>query len=56
MAEAVPVASPAPTDSIARTAGMGVLEVTTVLAALARKGLVEQLPVGWRLADGAAEA
>lgn len=53
--EAVPVARPAPTDSIARTAGLGVLEVTGVLTTLARRGLVEQLPVGWRLADGAAE-
>jgi DNA processing protein len=54
--EAVPVALPAPTDSVARTAGLGVLEVTGVLATLARRGLVEQLPVGWRLADGAARS
>jgi DNA processing protein len=53
--EAVPVARPAPTDSIARTAGMGLMEVRSTLEGLARRGLVELLPVGWRLAEGVDE-
>ena len=39
--------------SIARTAGLGVAEVESVLDGLARCWLVERLPTGWRLADGA---
>ena len=53
--EAVPLARPAPSDSIARTAGLGVVEVRSALDSLAGRGLVVQLPTGWRLADGAAE-
>ncbi len=51
--EAVPVAGPAPTDSIARTAGLGVMEVRSALTSLLRRELVVQTPRGWRLADGA---
>jgi DNA processing protein len=51
--EAVPLARPAGSDSIARTAGLGAAEVNTILVALAQRGLVEQLPTGWRLADDA---
>ena len=50
--EAVPVAHPARSDSVARTAGLGPARTRATLAELARRGLVEQLPVGWRLADG----
>jgi DNA processing protein len=53
--EAVPVASPAPTDSVARTAGMGVMEVRSTLEGLARRELVELTPAGWRLAEGVAQ-
>ena len=51
--EAVPLISPAPPDSIARTAGLGPPQVRTALEELHRRGLVDQLPTGWRLADGA---
>jgi DNA processing protein len=51
--EAVPVVRSAAAGSIARTAGLGVVEVDSVLEGLARCGLVERLPTGWRLADGA---
>jgi DNA processing protein len=51
--EAVPLRRPAPSDSIARTAGLGLIQVRSALDGLARRGLVEQLPTGWRLADGA---
>ncbi len=51
--EGVPLVRAAPTDSIARTAGLGVDEVGSLLAALARCGLVERLPTGWRLARDA---
>jgi DNA processing protein len=51
--EAVPVSQPAPTDSIARTAGLGWVEVRSALHTLLRRELVVQLPTGWRLADGA---
>jgi DNA processing protein len=50
--EAVPLVNPAPSASIARTAGLGVARVRSTLEALARSGLVEQLPTGWRLAEG----
>jgi DNA processing protein len=53
--EAVPLVNPAPPDSIARTAGLGVVRVRSALDELARSGLVEQLPTGWRLADIAVE-
>jgi DNA processing protein len=51
--EGVPLVRAAPTDSIARTAGLGVDDVGKLLAGLARRGLVERLPTGWRLAEGA---
>ena len=51
--DAVPVARPAPSDSIARTAGLGVVEVRSALDALRRRELVLSTPRGWRLADGA---
>jgi DNA processing protein len=51
--DAVPVASPAASDSIARTAGLGLVEVRSALNSLLRRGLVVQTPKGWRLADGA---
>lgn len=53
--EAVPLARPAPSDSIARTAGLGLIEVRSALDGLARRGLVEQLPTGWRLAEAAGQ-
>jgi DNA processing protein len=51
--EAVPVARPAPSDSIARTAGLGIIQVRSALDGLARRGMVDQLPTGWRLAEAA---
>ena len=51
--EAVPVAGGAPSDSIARTAGLGLVEVRSTLHVLQRRELVTQTPRGWRLADGA---
>jgi|1186.fasta_scaffold163218_1 DNA processing protein len=51
--EAVPLARPAASDSIARTAGLGLIQVRSTLDGLARRGLVEQLPTGWRLAEAA---
>jgi DNA processing protein len=47
--DAVPAERTAPVDSVARTAGIGLREVRTALAHLARVGLVEQMPGGWRL-------
>ncbi len=51
--DAVPVSGPAPSDSIARTAGLGLVEVRSTLGSLLRRELVVQTPRGWRLADGA---
>jgi DNA processing protein len=51
--DAVPVSRPAPSDSIARTAGLGLVEVRSALNSLLRRELVVQTPRGWRLADGA---
>lgn len=48
--DAVPVASGAGADSIARTAGMGLVEVGSALAALQRDDLVLRGEDGWRLA------
>lgn len=48
--DAVPVSSAARSDSVARTAGLGVVEVRTALAYLERSGLVELTDTGWRLA------
>ena len=53
--EAVPLVRPAPSDSIARTAGLGLIPVRSALDGLTRRGLVEQLPTGWRLAETADE-
>lgn len=47
--DAVPVASPAPSESIAVVAGLGVMEVDQVLRSLDDDGFVELLPAGWRL-------
>jgi DNA processing protein len=51
--DAVPVASGARSDSIARTAGIGLMEVQSALSRLLKLELVEQCPAGWRLADEA---
>ncbi len=48
--DAVPVRQAAGADSIARAAGVGLVEASTVLHALLRHGLVEQAGAGWRLA------
>lgn len=47
--DAVPVARPAPVDSIATTAGLGLVEIRSGLSRLQRVGLVELTPQGWRL-------
>jgi DNA processing protein len=47
--DAVPVASGVGPDSIARVAGLGLLEVRAALAALHRAGLVTHDEDGWRL-------
>ena len=51
--DAVPVARPAPVDSIATTAGLGLVEIRSSLGRLQRLGLVETSPGGWRLAPEA---
>jgi DNA processing protein len=48
--DAVPVAHGARADSIARTAGLGLVEVGSALLKLAARGLVEADEGGWRLA------
>ena len=48
--DAVPVAAGVGADSIARTAGIGLVEVGSALPKLARLGLVQQDEGGWRLA------
>ncbi|MDP2775739.1 MAG: DNA-processing protein DprA [Nocardioides sp.] len=48
--DAVPVARGAGIDSVARAAGLGVVEVSSALTYLHRNGLVEQDDDGWRLA------
>ena len=48
--DAVPVSSPAPTSSIARTAGIGLVEVRSTLAQLQGRQLVAGSEQGWRLA------
>jgi DNA processing protein len=53
--DAVPLAQPAPVDSIATTAGLGLVEVQSALTRLRQLGLVEQLPRGWRLTPAAQE-
>ncbi|WP_232677821.1 DNA-processing protein DprA [Nocardioides sp. R-C-SC26] len=47
--DAVPVAGAVPVDSVARVAGLGLLEVQASLTRLARAGLVQQEGGGWRL-------
>ncbi len=49
--EAVPLCSPAPSDSIARTAGIGLLDTRSTLRALERAGFVENVPKGWRIRE-----
>jgi DNA processing protein len=51
--DAVPVARDAAADSIARTAGIGLMEVRSALTRLHAMGLVERSASGWRLADAA---
>ena len=53
--DAVPLASPAPVDSIAITAGMALLDVQSALRRLVRDGLVELSERGWRLTPAANE-
>lgn len=53
--DAVPLARPAPVDSIATTAGMALLDVQAALRRLTRDGLVELMPHGWRLTPAANE-
>lgn len=53
--DGVPVGSAAPSDVVARTAGMGVLEVRSALRRLTTAGLVEQVEDGWRLSSTALE-
>ena len=48
--DAVPVAHGVRADSIARTAGIGLVEVRGALAKLEQAGLIEQDEGGWRLA------
>lgn len=48
--DAVPLAQGAPADSIARTAGLGIVEARSALTRLEGVGLVVQRPDGWRLA------
>ena len=48
--DAVPVSTGARADSIARTAGLGLLEVRSALTRLQRSGLVVAGEAGWRLA------
>jgi DNA processing protein len=51
--DAVPLANPAPVDSIATTAGMDLLDVQAALRRLERDQLVERMPRGWRLTPAA---
>lgn len=48
--DAVPVEHGASPDSVARTAGLGLLEVQSSLERLRAKGFVERTDSGWRLA------
>jgi DNA processing protein len=51
--EAVPVSRPAAVESIARTAGLGLIEVQSALVRLAREDFVVRLPGGWQLGEAA---
>jgi DNA processing protein len=42
-------------DSIARTAGLGLVEVRSALTSLHKRGLVEQTGGGWLLTPAAQE-
>jgi DNA processing protein len=53
--EAVPLVNPAPSDSIARTAGLGIAQVRSTLDELEQRQLVERFPAGWRLAEAAGQ-
>ena len=53
--DAVPLARPAPVDSIASTAGMALLDVQAALRRLTEDGLVELVSQGWRLTPAANE-
>lgn len=48
--DAVPAVRPAPTDAVARTAGIGLVETGATLERLAAVSLVVASPAGWRLA------
>ena len=54
--DAVPVARPAPTASVARTAGLSATVAHQALEHLSGQGLVEALDEGWRLGAAAAPA
>ncbi|KRB77275.1 DNA protecting protein DprA [Nocardioides sp. Root190] len=47
--DAVPVAAPAPSESVALVAGIGVMEADRLLAGMEEDGLVELCPTGWRV-------
>ncbi len=49
--DAVPVRSSASAESVARTAGIGLIEVRGILGRLGERRLVEQVGRGWRLGD-----
>jgi DNA processing protein len=51
--DAVPVVRPVLADSLARTAGVGLVQVQSALERLARDGFVEQVSGGWRLGPAA---
>ncbi|WP_109507405.1 DNA-processing protein DprA [Nocardioides speluncae] len=51
--DAVPAARPAAVDSIARTAGIGLVEVRSVLGRLQQVGLVVSTDTGWVLGEEA---
>jgi len=51
--DAVPAVASTRSDSIARTAGIGMMEVRSALTKLSGLGLVEESEAGWRLAPAA---
>ncbi|HEY0888940.1 MAG TPA: DNA-processing protein DprA [Nocardioides sp.] len=51
--DGVPVARPAPTTAVARTAGVGAAETERTLDELLARGLVDAADGGWRLAEPA---
>ena len=53
--DGVPVLAPAAADSIARTAGIGLIEVRGTLGRLAERGLVTPTRGGWRLTEAAVD-